>query len=93
MHLHCIKSGRAEVLGQVSFGSRLQTQMLKEARHVKESSQRGKAVVTCRGQVPSKREGCYPVTVNCPCEGCSPNVAIDSDFLSHATTSLHVKIL
>lgn len=57
----------------------------------KEHSCKERAVVTCRWQVPSKRENGYPVIVSCLCEGCGPSAVRASDFLRHATTQLACK--
>lgn len=59
-----------------------------EARHVEKHRQREGAVVTCRGHMSSQREGCCPVIFSGPCEGCVPNMARASNFLSWATPQI-----
>lgn len=60
-------SGRAQGLGQVLSRSGLQIQMPPGPQHVRESSQKERAVVAGKGHVSSERDDCYPLTVNCPC--------------------------
>lgn len=85
-----LTSARAEGLGQVSFGSWLQTQMPTEARHVKEDRGKKRAMVPHRVHVSSEKDDHYSVIVNCPHEGCSPQAARASDFGSHATAQIYM---